>query len=338
VPTYDTLAWLLEPEEPSVRYQTLRDLLDRPEDDPEVIEAKQAIMQRGPVASILARQNEDGGFMTQEMVERYGIAVAKSGYQPKKNTIWQLLILAQLDADRDDPRVKRLCEYVMDHNYHSCRGVMGIHVQNKHAIDFFTFPCFMANMVWSLSTLGYGHDQRVRDTLEWLLKYQRFDDGDFRTPDEWPYRGRRDRCFGRHTCYRGVTRVLNMMTAVPEDQRTSKMDAFIGRAVDFVLAHRLYRRNHSAWEPIRPDFEMFTFPLLYNDDVISIVDMLQRLDVKHEAVDEGLEFILSKMGQDGRWKLGYTMSRSMTYASFGQRGKPSKWITLRALKVLKNGA
>ena len=61
----------------------------------------------------------------------------------------------------------------------------------------------MANMVWSLSTLGYGHDRRVRDTLQWLLKYQRFDDGDFKTPDVWPYRGRRDRCFGQPHLFLG---------------------------------------------------------------------------------------------------------------------------------------
>ncbi len=271
------------------------------------------------------------------MIEHYGYAVAKTGYQPKyKNSTWQLLFLAQLGADRDDPRVKRLCEFVLDNNYNPGRGVMGIHIQWRAGLDFYTLPCFMANMVWSLSTLGYGHDRRVRDTLKWLLKYQRFDDGDFKTPDLWPYRGRRDRCFSHHTCFSGVTRALNMMTVVPESERTGEMDAFISRAVDFILLHRLYRKNHGNGKPIRPEFEMFTFPLLHYDDVISLVDMLQRLKVRHEAVDEGLAFIQSKRGQDGRWKLGYTMNRSSTYANFGQREKPSKWITLRALKVLKN--
>jgi hypothetical protein len=160
--------------------------------------------------------------------------------------------------------------------------------------------------------------------------------GGFKTPDEWPYRGRRDKCFGRHTCFSGVTRALNAVAAVPESERTPAMDAFIGRAVDFILLHRLYRKNHGGWEPIRPEFVMFTFPLLRYDDVISLADMLQRLKVRHEAVDEGMEFIRGKRGQDGRWKLGYTMNRSSTFANFGQREKPSKWITLRALKVLKN--
>ncbi len=186
---------------------TLKDLLDRPDDDPEVAEAKRAIMERGPAAAILSHQNEDGGFMTPEMVEQYGYEVAKTGYQPKKNSIWQLLTLAQLGVDRDDPRVKKLCEYVLDHNYNPGRKVIGINIKRKDGIDFWPLPCFVSNMVWSLSMLGYHDDGRVQDSIQWLLKYQRFDDGGFRTPDEWPYRGKRDRCFGRHTCFSGVTTV-----------------------------------------------------------------------------------------------------------------------------------
>jgi hypothetical protein len=331
------LAWLLEQDEPSVRYLTLKELLGRPDSDLEMEEAKRAIMIRGPAADILSRQNEDGGFMTAGMVERYGYEVAKTGYQPKyKNSTWQLLFLAQLGADKEDPRVKRLCEFVLDNNYNSGRGVMGINIKWRSGPGFYTLPCFVSNMVWALSTLGYHDDRRVQGSISWLLKYQRFDDGDFRTPDTWPYRGRADRCFGRHTCFSGVTRTLKAMTTVPEGRRTKEMDDFIGRATDFVLMHRLYRRNHGAREPIRPEFEMFTFPIIHYDDVIEIVDTLQHLGVRHEAIDAGLQFILDKRKPDGRWTLDYTMSRSSAYANFGQRGKASKWITLRALKVLKN--
>lgn len=333
----DTLDWLLEPDEPSVRYFALRDLLGRPEHDTEVLRAKSAIMEQGPVAKILAHQNDDGGFMTAAMVRQYGLDIARSGYRPKyKNTTWQLLFLAQLGADRDDPRIKKLCEYVLDNNYVPGRDVMGIHIRWRAGLDFYLLPCFIANMVWSLTEMGCYGDPRVQDSIRWLLKYQRFDDGDFRTPDEWPYKGRRDRCFGRHTCFSGVTRVLNLMTAVPESERTGEMGTFIGRAVDFVLLHRLYRKNHGNWKPIRPEFELFTFPLIHYDDVISVIDTLQRLGVRDKSIDEGLEYILSKRGPDGRWNLGYTMSRGSTYANFGQRGTDSKWITLRALKVLKN--
>ena len=59
--TGDTLAWLLEPDEPSVRYLALKELLGRPDDDPEVTEAKRAIMKLGrPPLSCPARMRTAG--------------------------------------------------------------------------------------------------------------------------------------------------------------------------------------------------------------------------------------------------------------------------------------
>ena len=59
-------------------------------------------------------------------------------------------------------------------------------------------PCFMGNMIWALSRLGLGSRPEVRSALNWLVMYQRFDDGDWRPPTEFPYRGTRERCWGRH--------------------------------------------------------------------------------------------------------------------------------------------
>ncbi|HMK46295.1 MAG TPA: hypothetical protein VK436_06680 [Methanocella sp.] len=332
----ETLEWLLGPDEPSVRYFTLRDLLGYPVGDQELVAARAEIMSHGPVADILARQNADGGFVMQDMVKRYGEAVALTGYQPKcKATTWQVLFLSQLGADGRDARVKKLCEYVLEHNYSRERRVLGIEIKHRYGVGFFALPCFVGNMVWSLSTLGFYRDYRVRDSIKWLLQYQRFDDGDFRTPDEWPYRGKQHRCFGRHTCFSGCTRALRAMTVVPPEDRTSEMRRFIERAVEFILLHRLYRHSHSTGGPIRKEYTLFTFPQSYYDDIISMVDTLQQLDVADPAMDEALELIISKRTPEGRWKLGYTPSRSSVYANFGTRGRESKWITLRALKILK---
>ena len=333
----EILGWLLELDEPSIRYLTLRDLLDRPESDPEMVAAKADIMSRGPVSDILSRQNPDGGFLTKDMVGRYGEAVALTGYQPKcKATTWQLLFLAQLGADGGDARVKKLCEYVLEHNYSRERRVFGIEIKYRYTVGFFAPPCFVSNMVWALSTLDCRRDYRVEDSIRWLLQYQRFDDGGFSTPDEWPYRGKLDKCFGQHTCFSGCTHALKAMIVVPPEDRTTEMQRFIKRAVEFILLHRLYRRSHGTGVPIRKEYTLLTFPLSYYDDIISTVDALQQLGVTDPAVDEALELIISKRTPNGRWKLDYTPGRSSVYANFGARGRESKWITLRALKVLKN--
>jgi hypothetical protein len=60
----ERLAWLLEPENPSVRYWTLRDILKRPEDDPEVRQAREAIARQPLVQELFARQHPEGHWGT----------------------------------------------------------------------------------------------------------------------------------------------------------------------------------------------------------------------------------------------------------------------------------
>lgn len=193
----ETLNWLLEYDNPSARYFTLRNILDKRKDSKEVIRAKRAIMQRGIVSRILLHQNPDGSFISKAMISKYGEKRARTGYQPRyKGTIWQAIFLAQLGADEKDERIKKLGNFILNANYNQDYKVFGIYLQHKYSLDFAAIPCFVSNMIWSLSKLGFYQDKRVQNSIKWLLKHQRFDEGDFNTPKQWPYRGNRDRCFG----------------------------------------------------------------------------------------------------------------------------------------------
>ena len=100
----DSLSWLLEPDEanPGVRYHALRDLLDRPETDPEVMQAGRNIMTTGPVPVILEAQAPEGYWVK-----------PGGGYTPSyRSTVWQIMFLAELGADPTDERVQRRCEYL----------------------------------------------------------------------------------------------------------------------------------------------------------------------------------------------------------------------------------
>jgi hypothetical protein len=91
------IEWLLEDDNPAVRHATLRNLLDRPADDPEVSAARSAAMSADPIASILAAQQPDGFW------EKPG-----AGYATKyRGTVWQLIFLDQLYADPLHPGVVR---------------------------------------------------------------------------------------------------------------------------------------------------------------------------------------------------------------------------------------
>lgn len=96
----DPTDWLLERENPSVRYFSLRDILDYSDKDPEVVEARAAIRHSSKVSRILGKQKPEGYWES-----------AEQPYHPKyKSTYWQVMILGLLGLDKGDERVRKACE------------------------------------------------------------------------------------------------------------------------------------------------------------------------------------------------------------------------------------
>ena len=99
----DTLTWLLEENTTAVRHLALRQLLDQPENAPDVCQASAAAMQTDPISSILVAQQPEGFWVK-----------SGPGYAPKyRGTVWQVIFLDQLGADGKDTRVHAACEYVL---------------------------------------------------------------------------------------------------------------------------------------------------------------------------------------------------------------------------------
>ena len=333
--TPDIKNWLLDEVNPSVRYFTLVNLLEKPKSDKNVVECKKYIMQTDPVKKILAHQQPDGSFLTPNLAKKSPTIVAKIGYQPKyKGTVWQAIFLAQLGVVEDDSRIKKLCEYILNTNYFSDLEVFGLNFY-KSERRLTTVPCYVANMVWALSKLGFFNDSRIQNSIKWILKYQRFDDGDFKTPDFWPYRGRADRCFGKHSCYIGCTQTLKAMTVIPVKNRTKEINKFIEKAVGFILLHKIYKKSRGKPGPIKREYESLTFPSYYYDDILQILDTLLELKVKSIAIDDAIRFILEKRQESEKWILECTIRPSALYAKFEEKGTESRWITYKVLSMLK---
>lgn len=74
-------------------------------------------------------------------------------------------------------------------------------------------------MTWSLIRFGYLDDERVQKAIEWLIKYQRFDDGPGKPPKEWPYNGLK-LCWKERTCHSIIVKSLKVFAEIPKNQRT----------------------------------------------------------------------------------------------------------------------
>jgi len=320
-----TIGWLLEKENPSVRYFTLTKLLNKSESDKEVLEAKDDIMKIGIVPAILDKQNEAGywGEPQRFYTNKYS------------GTGWQLIILAGLGADMSDTRIKKACEFIL-HNSQDIESYgFSVRRSAKHGggLHSEVIPCLTGNMIWSLIKLGYLNDERVMHGIAWICKYQRSDDGISDAPKDWPY-DRFEICWGKHTCHMGVVKSLKALSAIPKEQRTSSVAEKIQTLSEYMLIHHIYKKSHDLKSTSKPGWLKLGFPLMYQTDILEILEILVELDYCDSRMGEAIEKLRTKQNNEKRWDLENTFNGRMI-KDIEIKGKSSKWITLKAFNVLR---
>jgi hypothetical protein len=320
----DPTAWLLEKNNPSVRYFTLTQILDRPASDAEVKDMKDTIMEAGVVPRILAKQNNDGSWET-----------PPAFYTAKyKGTVWQLIILAELGADGGDSRVGNACEFIFANSQNE-EGGFSMHSSAKAGGGRRSevIPCLTGNMVWSLIRLGYLDDPRVQRGINWITTYQRFDDGEAEAAKGWPY-DRFVMCWGKHSCHMGAVKALKALAEVPVDKRSKEVEATIKDGTEYMLKHHIFKRSHDLSKVSKPGWLRFGFPLMYQTDALEVLGILAKLGYRDERMQETVALVLSKQDAEGKWTLENTFNGRFQ-TNIERKGEASKWVTLNALNALK---
>jgi hypothetical protein len=312
-----SLPWLLEPENPSARYLALIELLDRSPDDREVDSARTAIPAADPARSILDAQYT--GSEADSGPSGYWIK-PDVGYSPKyRATMWQVIFLAQLGTPPIEP-IHRACEYVLNNSrwlsdgLHGGRFVAGKRVRT--AIN-----CLNGNLLWALGRLGYADDPRVVEAREATA------------------RAIIRRGFGCHynhelPCAWGDVKVLRAFLTVPSRERSREVSQVIEQGVELLLSVRLLEAAYPSSQRVSDRWFKLGFPLAYHADILEVMTVLAKAgegtDINLQA---GIQWLLSKQDSTGRWALEQVPGKM--WASFGRVGLPNKWVTLRALKLLK---
>lgn len=247
-------------------------------------------------------------------------------YMPKyKSTLWTLLLLADLQAPPDLPQMQRAFDLIFDHFYDTTHhiGALG----KSH----FPIPCLNGNMLYLHFYLKRPCTEQIDGMIEFFDSYQRFDDGEFRTPKTFPYFSNKS-CYGRHTCYWGVVKLLRGLSFIPRSERTPAAQHLLEGCIDFILQHEVCYQSHHKEKFLHLWIHQLTFPSLWRDDFLGILWLLAREGVRDARMTRALDLLQSKRQANGSWRVEHPMAELII--PFGCKSCAEALLTERALEVL----
>ncbi len=323
----DPLPWLLDREVPAVRHRALIDLVGRGPDDPEVAEAGTAAMAAPPIAPILEAQDPGGWWVA-----------PGPGYGPKyRSTVWSLIFLEQLGADGTDPRIRRGCAHLLDHaTVPGASFAVGYHegrLQSSAQIH-----CLNGNLIRAMVGLGLGDDPRVSSAIAWEAAAILGTEGHRYTKGGTPGPGFACSVNQDLPCGWGAVKAVLGLARIPVADRTPDVERALAAGVELLLSvdpsTALYPMG---WGNERPNSSWFKlgFPSGYVADVLQVLEAVCEAGAAGDPrLAPAVAWLLDQQDADGRYVNRYAYVSKMA-ANIDQQGKPSRWVTLRACRVLR---
>jgi hypothetical protein len=302
--------WLLE-SDPSIRWQVMRDLIGASAE--EVARERARVATEGIGAQLLALQAADG---------RWGGAAWNRGWN---STMHVLMLLRELGLDPASDQAHRAISLVRERV--TWKGCGPQECDSNAFFEGEIEPCINAQV----AAVGAYFGQDVRGIVDRLLTEQ-LPDGGWNC--EAPDRSTRS-SFNTTIC--GLEALLEYERMVGGSQRIAEA-RLCGQK--YLIERRLLRRR-STGELIERDrkggtaWTRFAFPTWWHYDVLRGLEYLRSADVMpDERMAEAIELVASKSDADGKWQLEIQYPGVMAVDTDEGQGRPSRWNTLRALRVL----
>lgn len=296
--------WLMQGD-PAIRWQVMRDLLDQPL---EVYDQERAkVTEYGWGKILLLHQNPSGNW-------------SQGVYSPKWiSTTYTLLLLRQFGLPPSHPQALLGCDQFYFRGLEKDGGI------NLFASINFSETC-INGMILSLLSYFKHPDERIHSVAGYLLDQQMPDGG-------WNCRRRLgDTHASFHTTISVLEGLRDYIQTYPDRQRFIK--AATDRAHQFLFEHKLYQ-SHRTGKPADPAMTRMAFPTRWRYDFLRGLDYFQSIQfTPNEDMLPAIQLLLKKRDQDGKWNLNRPMSGKV-YFDMELTGQPSRWNTLRALRVLK---
>jgi hypothetical protein len=315
----DPIPWLLESDNPSARYLTLTEILNQPPDAPDVAAARSAIPGAPPAATILEAQFP----ASDAAAGPAGYWIKPDiGYSPKyRATVWQVIFLAQLGAPPVES-IQWACDYVLAHS--RCGPDQGTCHDGRFVASRGpggAINCLNGNLVWALQRFGYGTEARLVEARE-------------STARAIARHGFACRYNGNLPCAWGAAKVLSAFLEIPVEQRTPEVETATVEGIELLLSVPLMEATYPAANDVSERWFKLAFPLTYSVDLLEVMTLLTLAGHGHTpAVQSGTQWLLERQDTQGRWTLECAPGK--TWGSFGAPGRPNKWVTLRALRLMQ---
>lgn len=302
------IGWLLEGDV-SVQYQVRRDLLGSGGEGGDTIAGLQRrIEMEGWGARFLALQNSNGHW-------------GRGFYQPKwTSTHYTLLDLVSLGMPRDNAQARRSVQMVFDTSVDPAGSV-------NFAVSDLPSDVCINGMALNYASYFRSPDPRLHGVVDYLLRVQMPDDG-------WNCAYLKGATHSSlHTTVSVLEGLLEYRTA-GHDRRLAEIRDAERRGIEFILRHRLFLSDHTG-EVIKSQFLTLLYPPRWYYDILRALDYFQAADIPYdERMAPALAVLAKKRRSDGTWPLQSGHPGNVHF-DMEKAGEPSRWNTLRALRVMK---
>jgi hypothetical protein len=301
--------WLLDGD-PAIRWQTLRDLMGASQRTIERERSK--VAREGWGARLLAKQDAQGTWA--------GGRSSDGGlYSPKWiSTTYTMLLLRDLGLPAYNRHARKACAHLLDGGLQRDGGI-------NYGWRGWSETC-ITGMVLSILSAFECDDDRLEQIATYLLEQQMPDGG-------WNCR----RSFGAaHSSVHTTISVLEglRLYEILHRRKSRLVEAAQQRGREFLLIHRLFRSDRTG-QIIKPVFLRFAFPPRWHYDVLRALDYFQAVGAPRDSrLAEAIEIVENARSPDGRWPLQHSW-KGKTYFQLERLGLPSRWNTVRALRVLR---
>ena len=305
--------WLLSGE-PWVVYRTLVDLLDGDLEEDRVASAGKGVAKHGLIRRIFSRLNPEGYWGGPKDIHTW--------WPKKDTTFWLLPVLTDFGLTVTDKRTSRACEYVLGTQLPA--GGFGWDPPTKPG------DCHSAILIESLAKAGLLEDDRLQRAYQWMIRRQRADGG-FWCKDTGQIGGPRE---GEPSCAMATMFALGALAENPE-YRNSPVAA---RGIDFLFQcwenrGKIKYAGHDSqigtgWEKLKYPFTDYK--------ILKLLDVLSRFEYANKRLrsSEMIALLFSRQDKSGAFT-PESIHKVWADFDFGQKGKPSRWITLLALRIEK---